>query len=263
MQNKVTRLPLPEFYNSDSWLAGYRASLYRGLPTTTIGGLNYLRNDKGDILIDPTNGYPVSDPNYVNIGDRNPDFTMGIVNNFSYKNIKLSFTLDWKQGGDVLNGTEQFLTTAGLSKRTLDREQPRIIPGVLQDGLQNTANPTKNTIAIIPYYQNDYYTGRMYAVDFVEHDVNWLRLRDVTLSYSFGTKLLNRLKVFSAASAFVTGTDLFILTNYSGADPASNGNTPATGGVGGFAIDLGSTATPIGVNAGIRVSFKNGKNNLH
>jgi hypothetical protein len=67
------------------------------------------------------------------------------------------------------------------------------------------------------------------------------------------------LKLFSAASLFVTGTDLFILTNYSGVDPSANGNTPATGGVGGFAIDLGNTPTPIGVNFGIRVAFKNGK----
>ena len=259
MENKVTRLPLPEFYNSDSWLSGYRASLYRGLPTTTIGGTNYLRNNKGDVLIDPSTGYPVVDPNYVMIGDRNPDFTMGIVNNVKYKNLRLSFTLDIKKGGDVLNGTEQYLATVGLSTRTLDREVSRIIPGVLQDGLQNSANPTKNTIPILPYYQNDYYTGRLYSVDFVEHDVNWLRLRDVTLSYDFGKKLLNRLRIFSSANVFVTGTDLFILTNYSGPDPASNGNTPATGGVGGFAIDLGTTATPIGVNAGIRVAFKNGK----
>lgn len=259
MANKVTKLPLPEFYNSDTWLVGYRASLYRDQPTTTIGGQNYLRNDKGDILINPSNGYPEVDPNYVNIGDRNPDFAMGIVNSFAYKGLKLSFTLDWKQGGDVLNGTEQQLVISGLSKRTLDRETPRIIPGVLQDGLQNSATPTKNTIAINPYFQNDYYQGRTYAVDFVEKNVNWLRLRDVTLSYNFGKKILNALKIFSSASVFVTGTDLFIITNYSGPDPASNGTTPASGGVGAFAIDLGATATPIGINTGLRISFKNGK----
>ena len=259
MQNKVTALALPEFYNSDSWLAGYRASLYRGLPTTTIGGLNYLRNDKGQILIDPNLGYPISDANYVKIGDRNPDFNIGFTNNFNYKNLRLSFTLDWKQGGDVLNGTEQQMVIAGLSKRTLDREITRIIPGVLNDGLQNSANPTVNTIPITPFYQNDYYTGRTFAVDFVEQDVNWLRLRDITLSYSFGKRLLNSLKIFSSASVFVTGTDLFILTNYSGLDPAVNGNTPATGGVGGFAIDLGNTPLPMGINMGLRVSFKNGK----
>lgn len=258
-KNEVTSLPLPEFYNSDSWLAGYRASLYRNKPTTTIGGQNYLRNSKGQILIDPGTGYPLTDPNYVSIGDRNPTFVMGFTNTFSFKNFRLNFTFDWKYGGDVLNGTEQQLVINGLSMRTLDREQIRIIPGVLQDGLQESANPTVNTIPINPYYQNDYYTGRTYAVDFVEHDVNWLRLRDVTLNYSFGAKMIKRSRIFSAASLFVTGTDLLIITNYSGPDPSSNGNTPATGGVGGFAIDLGATPTPIGVNFGLRVSFKNGK----
>ena len=257
MQNVVTRLPLPEFYNSDSWLAGFRASLYRDKPTTTIGGQDYLRNNKGELLLNSSNGFPLINPNYVSIGDRNPDFSMGIVNNFSYKNLRVSFTLDWKQGGDVLNGTEQILVAAGLSKRTLDREVSRILPGVLQDGLENTANPTRNTIAINPYFQNDFYQFNTLAVDFVERDVNWLRLRDVTFNYTFGKKALKTLRIFSNASVFVTGTDLFILTNYSGADPAANGNTPATGGVGGFALDLGNTATPIGINTGIRVSFKN------
>jgi TonB-linked SusC/RagA family outer membrane protein len=257
--NKVTKLALPEFYNSDSWLNTYRASLFRGAPTTTIGGLDYLRNDKGDIMIDPGTGYPLQRPSYSSIGDRNPDFVMGFTNNFSYKNFRFSFTMDWKKGGDVFNGTELSLYANGLSVRTLDREQIRIIPGVLNDGLQNTNNPTRNTIPINPQYQNDYYNGRNFAIDFVEHDVNWLRLRDATFTYAFGRKALNKLKVFSKMEFFVTGTDLFIITNYSGVDPSSNGNTPATGGVGGFAIDLYNTPIPIGVNAGLRVNFKNGK----
>lgn len=257
--NEVTSLPLPEFYNSDSWLAGYRASLYRGKPTTTIGGQDYLRNSKGQVLINPSTGYPEVNPNYVSIGDRNPDYVMGFTNTFSYKNVRLSFTLDWKKGGDVLNGTEQYLVQNGLSTRTLNREQSIIIKGVLNDGLQESSNPTPNTIPIVPYYQNDYYTTRALAVDYVEHNVNWLRVRDVTLNYAFSAQKIKKSKIFSAASLFVTGTDLFILTNYSGPDPAANGNTPATGGVGGFAIDYGSTPTPMGVNFGLRVSFKNGK----
>jgi myosin-crossreactive antigen len=134
-----------------------------------------------------------------------------------------------------------------------------VLKGVLNDGLQETANPTANTIPIVPYYQNDYYTTKQFAVDYVEHDVNWLRVRDVTLNYTVGPKAIKKSRIFSAASLFLTGTDLFILTNYSGPDPATNGNTPAAGGVGSFAIDFGSTPTPVGVNFGLRVSFKNGK----
>lgn len=261
MWNNVTYLPanLPEYYNSDSWLAGYRASIFYNYPTTTIGGQDYLRNSKGQILIEPGTGYPVVNPDYRPIGDRNPDFVLGINNRVRYKNLSLSFLLDVKVGGDVLNGTEQYLTQVGLSNRTLDRERIRIIPGVLQDGLQETANPTVNTIPINGYFQSDYYQFRTYAIDFVERDVNWVRLRDVTLSYNLGKKLLDRLRIFSSGSVFVTGTDLFLLSNYSGPDPSVNGNTPATGGVGSFAIDFGNTTSPIGVNFGIRVSFKNNK----
>jgi TonB-linked SusC/RagA family outer membrane protein len=180
-RNIVTDLALPEFYNSDTWLGNYRASLFRGFPTTTIGGQNYLRNTNGVILISPTTGYPIADGRYSSIGDRNPDFVMGLTNRVRYKNFSLSFTLDLKKGGDVINGTELNLYIQGLSKLTLDREKIRIIPGVLQDGLENTANPTKNTIAINPMFQTDYFQNTAYAVDFVEHDVDWLRLRDITL----------------------------------------------------------------------------------
>lgn len=261
MWNNVTYLPanLPEYYNSDSWLATYRASLFYNKPTTTVAGTNYLRNSKGQILIDPSTGLPQVSADYAPIGDRNPDFVLGIGNRINYKNLSLSFLMDVKVGGDVLNGTELYLTTVGLSNRTLDREKYRIVPGVLADGLQESANPTVNTIPILPYFNNDYYTARSLAVDFIEHDVNWLRMRDITLQYNFGPKVLNKLKAFSAGSVFVTGTDLFIITNYTGPDPAVNGNTPATGGVGSFAIDFGNTATPVGINVGLRVTFKNGK----
>jgi hypothetical protein len=123
--------------------------------------------------------------------------------------------------------------------------------------MEDSNNPTMNTIMITPYFQNDYYTGRTLAVDYIEHDVNWIRLRDITLQYNFGQKLIQKTKIFSRLTAFVTGTDLFILTNYSGLDPDVNGNTPATSGVGTFGIDYGNTAKPKGISFGIRTSFKN------
>ena len=258
MWNRVVGLPasLPEFYNSDTWLAGFRASLFINQPTTTIAGVDYLRNNQGQILIDPATGYPQVNATYTKIGDRNPDVVFGFQNRFTYKNFNLSFLMDLKIGGDVLNGTELWMTQNGLSWRTLDREVPRIIPGVLADGLQNTPTPTPNTMLVTPMYQNFIYTDRSIAVDFVEHDVNWLRMRDITFSYNFGKNLLNKLNFLQSGSVFVTATDLFIITNYSGVDPATNGNTPSTGGVGSFAIDYGSTATPIGINFGIRTAFK-------
>ena len=148
-----------------------------------------------------------------------------------------------------------YLTLQGKSQRTADRETPRIIEGVLADGLQNTATPTKNTIVIVPYYQQGYYTS-MPEEEFVEKDVNWFRLRDLTLSYSLNANMLKKLRAFKTLSIFMTGNDLLLLTNYRGADPSSNGNTAASFGVGAFGFDYGNLPTPVSLNFGIKATFK-------
>jgi hypothetical protein len=214
-----------------------------------------MRNNAGQVLIAPTTGLPVVEGTFTLIGDRNPDFTLGTLNSLRYKNWNLSFLWDLKVGGDVFNATDMYLTLQGKSRRTADREVPRVVNGVLQDGKENTANPTVNTIAIIPYFQQTYYTG-MPEEEFVEHDVNWFRLRDITLSYTFPQNSMNRTKVFKSLGVFVTGNDLVLFTNYRGADPAVNGNTAGATGVGGFGIDYGSLPTPVALNFGIKATFK-------
>lgn len=257
MTNKITRIPnnIPEFYNSDTWLGNFRAGLTRNGTITQLTGQTYMRNNAGKILIDPTTGYPVPDPNYGKIADRNPDFQLGISNSFTYKNVSLSFLLDIKIGGDILNANEIWMTQNGVSLRTLDREVPRIYPGVLRDGLENSATPTVNNISVVPHFQSSIYTDRTMAVDYVEKDVNWLRMRDVTIRFNAGKNLLNRLRWFSSASAFLTGTDLFMFTNYTGVDPTAAGNSAATLGNGSFGIDFGSLSIPRGINLGVTLQF--------
>lgn len=257
-RNEVLNLPsnIPEYYNSDTWLDAFRNGLVPGSTTTSLTGQDYLRNSKGQILIDPGTGNPLVNPNYVKIAERNPDFTGGIINSFNYKNVSFSFSLDIRKGGDIMNGTEYWLTTRGYSTRTLDREKSIIVPGVLRDGLEETANPTPNNIQITPYFSNYYQDGRVYASNFVERDINWLRLREARVSYRLTPKMLKNLKYVSGVSVFASGTDLFILTNYSGADPSVNGNSAATSGVGAFGIDYFSPSTPRGFNLGLRVDFK-------
>ncbi len=260
MRNKVLSLPanVPEFYISDTWLyANARGGLITGGPTTSITGLYYLRNNAGDILIDPATGVPINAPTsapFKVLGDRNPDFTIGWNNSFTYKSWRLNFLWDLKVGGDVFNGTDMYLTLQGKSLRTEDRLTPRVVQGVLRDGLENTASPTRNTISIIPYYAQSYYTS-MPEEAFVEKDVNWFRLRDISLSYTFPTKSIAKLKFLRSLGAFVGANDLILITNYSGADPAVNGNTAGTRGVGAFGFDYGNVGAPISVNFGIRANF--------
>jgi TonB-linked SusC/RagA family outer membrane protein len=257
MWNEVTELPanVPEFYQSDTWLyANARGGLVVGGPTTSITSYGYQRNSVGDILISPTTGLPVLDNNFRVRGDRNPDFALGFLNNFSYKNIRLSFLWDLKVGGDIFNATDRYLTTVGKSERTADRFTPRVVKGVLQDGLENTASPTVNTIAVVPYYNQAYFTT-MPEEEFIEKDVNWLRLRDVSLNYTFTSGFLKNIHFIRSLSVFVTGNDLVLITNYTGADPAVNGNTAGSRGVGGFGFDYGNIGTPISVNFGLKANF--------
>jgi hypothetical protein len=153
----------------------------------------------------------------------------------------------------VFDATDHYLTTHGLGMNTLDREQPRVIPGVLRDGKQNSANPTVNTIVVIPSVQPTYYTNMSEEL-FIERDINWLRLRDIQLTYALPPAALRVLHA-TEGSVFVKGTDLFLITNYTGLDPIVNGNTAAVGGSGGVGIDYGNFPVPRGVNFGVRVGF--------
>jgi len=256
--SELVSLPgdVSEFYNSDTWLYGnVRLGSRVGGSLTTFTGYDFERNDDGEVLINPSNGLPILDTSeWIVVGDRNPDFSVGLTNTLRYKNFSLNFLLDFRVGGDVYNATEHYLTTRGLSKRTLDRETPRIVSGVLKDGNENV-NPTENNIPIDLYRNSSYWSSIYPHQSFIEKDINWVRLRDVTFSYNFSSDILSSTKFLRTASVFVTGTDLFLLTNYSGLDPVASGNSAAVGGAGGAGIDYGNFPLPRGLNIGMRVGF--------
>ena len=153
-----------------------------------------------------------------------------------------------RRGGDVFNATEHYLTQRGLSTLTLDRDVPRVITGVLRDGKENSANPTVNNIVVVPSIQTNYYQNISEEL-FIQKNINWVRLRDITLSYVLPERL------FTNARVFVTGTDLKLWTNYKGLDPVVNGNTAAVGGSGGAGIDYGNFPIPRGINVGVKLGF--------
>lgn len=257
MRNEVVSLPsnVPEFYISDTWLYGNaRGGLVTGGPTTAITAAGYTRNNAGDILINPSTGLPIYDANFKVRGDRNPNFTVGWINNFKFGNWNLNFVWDLRVGGDIFNATDMYLTLQGISKRTDDRYTPRVIQGVLNDGLQNSATPTRNTIVVIPAYNQGYYTA-LPEEEFIEKDINWFRMRDITLRYTFSPNMIKRMGFLKSLGLFVTGNDLILMTNYSGADPSVNGNTAGTRGVGGWGFDYGNVPAPVSLNFGIRAGF--------
>ena len=253
---KAMPADLPTYYDSDTWVFGnLRSQYFAGARIGNLAANTFSRNNQGQILISATTGLPIRDGEFRTVGNREPDFKIGWVNNLSYKNVSLSFTLDLRKGGDVFNGTEYFLYLAGMSNRNLNREQPVVFNGVLLDGLENSPTPTKNNIAITPLTNSAFYNNSAASEeDFIE-EVDWMRLRDITLSFDLPAKMLRNQSIVRSASVFITGTDLFMITNYSGADPAVNSNTAANRGFGGAGIDFGSLSTPRGINFGCRLGF--------
>ena len=65
-----------------------------------IYGTAYQRDAGGNLLINPTTGLPLATLDVKKIGNPNPKFTMGITNNFTYKNFSLYALLDIREGGD-------------------------------------------------------------------------------------------------------------------------------------------------------------------
>lgn len=256
----ITQMPsgLPTYYNSDSWVAGnIRSQMYPGAPNGNLAGFISARNTNGELLISTSTGLPTYiAESFASIGNRSPDWTGGWTNRFSYKDFLLSFTLDIRKGGEVFNGNEFVLYHIGLSARSLDRDKLVIYKGVLQDGMQNTSTPTRNNITINPMTLDDYYASVTANPEsqFIE-TVNWLRMRDISLSYSLPSSVLKRIKPVQSASFFVSAIDLFMLTNYSGADPSVSVNNASSRGFGGSGIDFGSMAVPRGFNAGFKVNF--------
>jgi TonB-linked SusC/RagA family outer membrane protein len=276
MWNRVLAIPASidvsggDYYDASTWLYGNaRGGLRPGYTTGTISSYGYRRQDltptgangvpfnNGAILIAPTTGLPANEAFFRVRADRSIWLTLGTINRFRYKDWSLSFLWDLRVGGDVFNATNMYLTTLGRSFKTVDRLTPRAVSGVLQNGLENTANATVNTILVTPYYNNNYYGGTsMPEEDYMEHDIKAFRLRDISVSYTMPQSVLaRRFSSFKSMSFFLTCNDLLLFTNYSGADPSANGGNASLRGVGAVGFDYGNIAAPLSFNGGFRIGL--------
>lgn len=195
----------------------------------TFFGTRFLRDDNGNMVINPADGMPYEDPTEGVVGDPNPDFLVGFRNSLRYKNFTLSFLLDIRQGGDVYNGTKGVLNNFGVGAETLDRNDRVIFPGVLGSTDSNgniVATSTPNNIEVVKggtdggtnFYSN---YGFVNLTELTIEDGGWVRMRDVSLSYNLPNSILDK-SPFSAASITFSARNLFLITDYSGVDPETN-----------------------------------------
>ena len=224
-----------------------------GEPYRVLYGYKYLRDpESGKIIIndeaylDDNNvygpgvyGYPATDPEIGNLGTVQPDWIMGITNSFSFKGFTLSGLIDIKHGGKMFNGSNGTMVYFGTSAQTLNREVPYIHEGLLghlnseneivhyaADGETELPGPGDPNTISKPDDENYCYwngTGSMFngpIEPFVESS-EYIRLREVTLSYTFNAVKLKSVHIRSL-EAYFTGRNLWLRTPFSGIDPETN-----------------------------------------
>ncbi|HMM11784.1 MAG TPA: SusC/RagA family TonB-linked outer membrane protein [Bacteroidales bacterium] len=210
------------------FLAGFVGSQTRAVVGQSYGsifGNDWKRDANGNILIvdDPNAwnyGYPESSEDETNLGNVMPDWTMGINNSLSWKGITLSFLFDIKQGGKMWNGTKGAMYFFGTHKDTESRGDGAIY---VFDGVK-MSNGQPNDIKVakdIDWYRNGEgsgFTGP--AGQFVE-STDWVRLRELTLSYQLNRNLLKK-TFLNSAELFATGRNLWLSTPYTGVDPETS-----------------------------------------
>lgn len=195
--------PIASFY-------GYR---YEGvfMSQEELDRYPHLSADKvGDGRYADLNGDGVLDQNDKTIlGDNNPDFLAGMTNNFSYKNFSLGVQFTASYGAKLFSFYKRMVgiyhgDRNGMIEQ-VDRWRSPEQPG---DGVHFRATRTPSG------WQRDPSSAWI-------QDASYLRLRNVNLAYDFNKSFAEKLRL-RALRVYVTGTNLFTITKYTGYDPETS-----------------------------------------
>lgn len=236
-RGKVDALPddIVEVYHHEGRHGNIATTAYLGGSTMALSGTDYLRNKDGKVIVDE-NGYPKinASPSLL-IGNREADFTVGVLNKVEYKKWSLAMMLNMRKGGDVANITLRGLMSNGQARIMEDyRNRLVLIDGVVHKGGDEYVANTKPVVYDQTFHNN--YVATV-GSNFVE-DGSFIRLGYVTLGYD----LSNQAKYvgMQALKLSVTGRNLFLITSYRGSDPLVN-YTGTSGGTGTFGVDYYNT----------------------
>ncbi|TRX71842.1 TonB-dependent receptor [Carboxylicivirga sp. M1479] len=197
--------------------------MYDWVGVDPLTGNPMWRYDDGSISdVPPQAVFDEDNPlaNRVSSGSSMPDFYGGFSNNIRYKNWELNFAFSYSVGQKLYNGTQATLMTYtltdanNLSSDMLDYWK---IPGHQTDvpKLDNATTVYRN-----PQWPgsglNGYDVSRLNN-RFLE-DASYLRLRNITLGYSFKNDWVRKLYM-ERIRVYVQGSNLLTFTGYTGIDP--------------------------------------------
>jgi len=186
----------------------------------------------GDLKFVDTNGDgEITAEDRTNIGDPIPNATFGLNIGFEYKNIDFSANAFASVGNDMIRDYERKDLYANRGTYMLDRWQGT---GTSNFVPRATSGASINT---------DVFS------DFYVEDASFLRLQNVQLGYTFGEKINTSLGI-DKLRLYLSGNNLFTITDYLGFDPSANSGNPLGG-----SIDKGFYPVAASYLLGINLNF--------
>ena len=214
--------------------SGNSYSLKPGVPhysteTNTQPGMPKYADLNGDGVVD-SNDRTI-------IGRGLPIHTGGFTNNFEYKGIDLSVFFQWSYGNDIMNANRLFFESSNNRSRELNQFA----------SYANRWTP-ENPTSDIPAATNSS-SNRVISSRIIE-DGSYLRLKNVTVGYTFPAKLVKKWKI-DKARVYVAAQNLWTCTGYSGYDPeVSVRNSALTPG-----LDYSSYPRAYSISFGVSLGF--------
>lgn len=170
------------------------------------------------------------------IGCGQPLHTGGFGNTFNFYGFDLNIFFSWSYGNDVINANRLYFENGSITNT---------------NQLKSYKNrwTVDNPDSDIPRVGADIASMFVYSSRVVE-DASFLRLRNVTLGYTLPRKVLRKMN-FDTMRFYISGENLWTLTNYSGPDPeVSTRNSVLTPG-----FDWSAYPRALGVTAGLSLTF--------
>lgn len=177
----------------------------------------------GDYIVEDVNGdKAINVKDKVSKGTFAPDFTYGFGANLSYKNVDFSFNFSGVGGRTLMDGDMSSLTEAG---------EGFAVPSKYY--FEHRYHPVNNPDGFLgqPNYANFSNARKLVRSSSVveRNNGDYLRLRDIRLSYTFSKPTLEKLKL-TGLQLYISGNNVFTMTKYRGWNPDGTSTNILTSG---------------------------------
>lgn len=174
----------------------------------------------GQLLLSDS-GLPQATSERYKIGEQQPDMMAGWTNSFTYKNFGFSFLIDGRFGGDIFSFTNLELQSSGIAEVTAPggKRDDIVVLGVIRQSDGSYAQ-NQTPVSLQKYYQA-LGTGRAGISEAYIYDATNIRLRNVSLTYSFPSSLLKKTPIQRLKLGVSVNNVWMIKSNLNGIDPES------------------------------------------